>query len=147
MQLEEEAGKSTLPSSSAKQQPSLRIRPSTESTATSLPSYREEHPNQPPAYSSAYTSRDTPTQAKVEPSSAIPGPNAAAVRAILAPSSPSTDKMHSHHHHPKRVENWNSDPTYKGKVARLTGGSSRKWNYFGADVGPNPFKSLGRRKK
>lgn len=125
------------------QRGSVLSRSSIESTATTLPLYHER-PDQPPSYSPASirradtsTPRDDRAQAKHSSVSQPSGPNAAAVSAMLATSSSSTDKMHSRH--PSTVDDWNEDPTYKGKLARMTG-SSRKWNYFGADIGPNPFK-------
>jgi hypothetical protein len=64
---------------------------------------------------------------------------------MFAPSDPRTDKMHTTR--PKKVEDYDEDPTYKGKLARMTGSTS-KWNYFGHDIEQygNPFKSLRRKK-
>lgn len=125
------------------QRPSVLPRSSMESTATTLPTY-SERPDQPPAYDSmsvrqapSSTPPDSRLRATSSRNSQPSGPNAVAVSAMLATSSSSTDKMHSHH--PKKVDDWNEDPTYKSKLASMTG-SSRRWNYFGADIGPNPFK-------
>lgn len=134
-----------------KHRPSLPSRSSLESTATTLPPYSEGS-DRPPTYSSgsvplskSNAARKPKAQAPVSNASCSSGPNAAAVRAILAPSDPRTDKMHTTR--PKKVEDYDEDPTYKGKLARMTG-STRKWNYFGHDIEQygNPFKSLRRKK-
>ncbi|CAD0099587.1 unnamed protein product [Aureobasidium mustum] len=131
-----------------KRRPSFATRSSLESTATTLPSYSGVS-DQPPAYSgSALPSSSAgklKAQAHTSNASSSSGPNAAAVRAMFAPPDPRTDKMHTTR--PKRVENYDEDPTYKGKLARMTGSTS-KWNYFGHDIEQygNPFKSLRRKK-
>lgn len=138
-----EAGKST-DVSSKELQPS-HAKSSMESTATSLPPYREQS-IQPPRYSSKGLPSEQPSASRepkprAQPSSS--GVSAAAISAVMATSSSENDKMHSKR--TKKVDDWNKDNTYKGKLARMTG-SERKWNYFGADVGENPFKRFGRKK-
>ncbi|KAH0013787.1 hypothetical protein KCU78_g9014, partial [Aureobasidium melanogenum] len=134
----------------AKGRPSLRTRSSLESTATTLPPYNESS-DRPPTYNgsdlplgqSTFTNRSK-APAHIPNTSSSDGPNAAAVRAMFAPSDPRTDKMHTTR--PKKVEDYDEDPTYKGKLSRMTGSTS-KWNYFGHDIGQygNPFKSLRRK--
>ncbi|KAK6008544.1 hypothetical protein QM012_000447 [Aureobasidium pullulans] len=134
-----------------KRQPSLSTRNSMESTATTLPPYCEGS-DRPPKYSSSGLPLEysrsaglSKAQAHASDASSSSGPNAAAVRAMFAPSDPRTDKMHTTR--PKKTENYDEDPTYKGKLARMTGSTS-KWNYFGHDIEQygNPFKSLRRKK-
>lgn len=124
----------------------LDPRSSIESRATTLPSYREQT-DQPPSYGAAKApSGGSSTAEKPKPRaqpSGNPGVSAAAISAVMATSSSENDKMHSKR--PKKVDDWNKDSTYKGKLARMTGSTS-KWNYFGADVGENPFKRFGRKK-
>ncbi|KAG9678098.1 hypothetical protein KCU99_g2308, partial [Aureobasidium melanogenum] len=135
----------------AKRRPSIPTRSSLESTATTLPPYNEGS-DQPPTYSGSdlplgqsTSARKTKAPAHVHNASSSDGPNAAAVRAMFAPSDPRTDKMHTTR--PKKVEDYDENPTYKGKLARMTGSTS-KWNYFGHDIEQygNPFKSLRRKK-
>lgn len=65
--------------------------------------------------------------------------SAAALNAVMATSSSSTDKMHSKPSNSRKVDDWNEDPTYRSRLASMVG-STRKWNYFGADIGGNPFR-------
>lgn len=65
--------------------------------------------------------------------------SAASLTAVMATSSSSTDKMHSQPSSSRKVDDWNEDPTYKSRLASMVG-STRKWNYFGADIGGNPFR-------
>lgn len=121
-------------------------RRSMESRATTLPSYREQS-DQPPSYGAAKAQSGEPSTSEKQKPRAQPtssaGVSAAAISAVMATSSSENDKMHSKR--PKKVDDWNKDSTYKGKLARMTGSTS-KWNYFGADVGENPFKRFGRKK-
>lgn len=135
-----------------KRRTSLPTKSSLESTATTLPSYNEGS-DRPPTYSNNNSPSGQPKStgnpraaAHVPTASSSSGPNAAAVRAMFAPSDPRTDKMHTTR--PKKVEDYDEDPTYTGKLARMTGSTS-KWNYFGHDIEQygNPFKSLRRKKK
>lgn len=134
----------------SRSQASLAKRSSLESTATTLPSY-SEHAERPPIYngtgmregqSASRTSRPRPD---VSGSSNPSGVSAAAISAVMATRSSENDKMHSKG--PKKVDDWNKDSTFKGKLASMKGSTS-KWNYFGADVEQygNPFKKLGRKK-
>lgn len=125
--------------------PFVFSRASLESTATTLPPYREQ-PDRPSRYDSASVPTagphiDPKLQSRPQASSA--GVSAAAVSAVMATSSSENDKMHSKRS--QKVDDWNKDFTYKGKLSRMTG-SSGKWNYFGADVGGNPFKGFGKKK-
>ncbi|KAM0700141.1 hypothetical protein Q7P36_000353 [Cladosporium allicinum] len=139
-------------SSSSRQQPSPPPRSSLESTATTLPSYKEQF-DRPPTYSSAgMSSRQSNPPAKPVPrasSGSISNPphgvSAASISAIMATSSSENDKMHSKRS--KKVNDWNEDSTYKSRLAKMTG-SGRNWNYFGADIEQygNPFKRFGRKK-
>ncbi|KAG9562627.1 hypothetical protein KCU71_g7417, partial [Aureobasidium melanogenum] len=135
----------------AKRRPSIPTRSSLESAATTLPTYNEGS-DRPPTYSQSdltlgqsTSTRRSKAPAHISNASSSSGPNAAAVRAMFAPSDPRTDKMHTTR--PKKVEDYDEDPTYKGKLARMTGSTS-KWNYFGHDIEQygNPFKSLRRKK-
>lgn len=126
-------------------------RSSLESTTTILPPYNE-NPDRPRTRSDSSlplgqsnSTRRPKAKAHAFNASSSSGPNAAAVRAVFAPSDPRTDKMHTTR--PKKVEDYDEDPTYKGKLARMTGSTS-KWNYFGHDIEQygNPFKSLMRKK-
>lgn len=134
-----------------KRRPSIPTSSSLESSATTLPPYNEGS-DRPPTYSSSdlplgqsNSARRSEAPTHVPNASSASGPNAAAVRTMLAPSDPRTDKMHTTR--PKKVEDYDEDPTYKGKLARMTGSTS-KWNYFGHDIEQygNPFKSLRRKK-
>lgn len=128
----------------SEQRPSLAPRSSMESRATTLPSYREQA-DQPPRYSSSTSTRPGPSAQNPRPRApaSSSGVSAAAISAVMATSSSEHDKMHSKG--TKKVDDWNKDNTYKGKLARMTG-SSGKWNYFSADVGENPFKRFGKKK-
>lgn len=135
----------------AKRWPSLPTRSSLESAATTLPSY-DAGSGRPPAYNGSYLlskqpncARKPKAQAHTSNASSSSGPNAAAVGAMFAPSDPRTDKMHTTRL--KRTEDYDEDPTYKGKLTRMTGSTS-KWNYLGHDIEQygNPFKSLRRKK-
>jgi hypothetical protein len=129
----------------SKQQPSSSTRTSQESTTTTLPSY-SQNSTRPTTYSEAsiYSKRQNPSnksQAK-PPSQPF---NAAAVNAVMATSSSSSDKMHSKRGSSRKVDDWNEDPTYKSRLASMVG-STRKCNYFGADIGGNPFRRSGKKK-
>lgn len=134
----------------SRSQASLAKRNGLGSTATSLPSY-SEHAERPPTYSGASlrggqgtsgTSRPIPDESGLSNPSGV---SATAISAIMATRSSENDKMHSKG--PKKVDDWNKDSTFKGKLASMKGSTS-KWNYFGADVEQygNPFKKLGRKK-
>jgi hypothetical protein len=129
----------------SKQQPYSSIRTSQESTATTLPSYNQSS-TRPPTYSDAgiYSKRQSHSNSS-QPKPPTQPFNAAAVNAIMATSSSSTDKMHSKRGSSRKVDDWNEDPTYKSRLASMVG-STRKWNYFGADIGGNPFRRLGKKK-
>ena len=115
----------------------------TKSTTPTLLSY-DPSSKHPPKYNDAgiYATRPNPSiQSKPKPQ---PNPrnqpvSAASLNAVMATSSSSTDKMHSQPSSPRRVDDWNEDPTYKSRLASMVG-STRKWNYFGADIGGNPFR-------
>jgi hypothetical protein len=122
-----------------------------ESKAATLPSYSQQA-DRPPTYSDAgiYSFRPNPSnnlESESRPQAKPPTQpfNAAAVNAIMATSSSSTDKMHSKPGSSRKVDDWNEDPTYKSRLASLVG-STRKWNYFGADIGGNPFRRSGKKK-
>lgn len=121
-------------------------RSSLDSTATELPAYRR-HPDRPPSYNKSriYDHWRNVSEGYAGPSNSKGRPfDATAVNAVLATSSSNTDKMHSK---PSgRVEDWNEDSTYKSRLRKLGQGSSRKWNYFGADIGGNPFRRSGKDK-
>lgn len=128
---------------SSSQLPSLLPRSSLESTATAttLPPYSQQ-PDRPPKYNDAGVYATRPKQS-TEPkprAKRVSQPfSAASINAVMATSSSSTDKMHSQPSSSRRVENWNEDPSYKAKCSSI-GESTRKWNYFGADIGGNPFR-------
>ena len=116
-------------------------RSSFSSTGPTLLSYDQES-DRIPKYNDAgiYASRPNPsTQPKPRVSPSRQPVSAAAVNAVMATSSSSTDKMHSQPPSSRKVDDWNEDPTYKSKLASMVG-STRKWNYFGADIGGNPFR-------
>lgn len=113
------------------QRPSLRARSSLESTATTLPSYSKQ-PDQPPKYGSPGMVSGRPNKPKPQGQPI----SAASLSAVMATSSSSNDKMHSKPS--KKVDDWNKDHTYKGRLSRMMG-STGKWNYFGSDIGGNPF--------
>jgi hypothetical protein len=122
-------------------------RPYQENTAPALLSY-DQQSDQPPKYNDAgiYATRQNPsTQPKPRLNSSNGPVNAAAVNAVMATSSSSTDKMHSQPSTSRKVDDWNADPTYQSRLASMVG-STRKWNYFGADVGGNPFRRSGGKK-
>jgi len=142
-------------SSNSGPRPSLLQRASFESTATTLPPYSEQ-PVQPPSYSqSGAPSKKRLTVADfvphATPSSASSnqrhGVSAASVSAVMASSSSENDKMHSKRSSQK-VDDWNEDPTFRARLAKLNNGSKRNWNYFGADIEQygNPFGRFGRKK-
>ena len=116
-----------------------------ESTSPTLLSY-DPISNLAPKYNDAgiYATRPNPSTQPTSKPLAHPNPNhqpvsAAALSAVMATSSSSTDKMHSQPSSSRRVDDWNEDPTYKSRLASMVG-STRKWNYFGADIGGNPFR-------
>lgn len=113
---------------------SLQPRSSLESTATTLPSYSKQS-DQPPKYGSAGMVGDRSTSSR-QPKPQGQPISAASLSAVMATSSSSNDKMHSKRS--KKVDDWNKDDTYKGKLSRMVG-STGKWNYFGSDIGGNPF--------
>lgn len=135
------------------QQPSL-TRTSLDSTATTLPSYSQQS-DQPPRYTGSASSGQLghgqgskTRKAQTSQSNGANTPNgvsAAALNAIMATSSSEHDKMHSGRRS-KKVDDWNEDHTYKGKLASRSGSSS-KWNYFGVDIEQfgNPFKRSGKK--
>ena len=121
---------------------------STESTAPTLLSYSEQS-GQPSKYNDAgiYARYSHPSaHSKPRANPQYQPVSASAVNAVMATSSSSTDKMHSQRSSSRKVDDWNEDPTYKSKLASMVG-STRKWNYFGADIGGNPFRRSGGRKK
>lgn len=135
--------------SSSESRPSLYSRSSLESTATTLPPYTH-HSIRPPKYSEAspymYSGRPNPANQSKSPAKPRGQPfNAASVNAVMATSSSSTDKMHSKRGTLRRVDDWNEDTTYKSRLASMVGISSRRWNYYGADIGGNPFRRSGKR--
>lgn len=137
--------KSTNPNTE-EQLPS-HARSSFDSTAPTLLSYDQDS-DRIPRYNDAgiYASRPNPsTQLKPRASPSRQPVGAAAVNAVMATSSSSTDKMHSQPSSSRKVDDWNEDPTYKSKLASMVG-STRKWNYFGADIGGNPFRRSSGRK-
>lgn len=127
-------------------------RSSVESTATELPQYHEEQQHQqqhqqsarPPSYNDTriYAHWKSVSEGYARPPKSKSQPfDATAVNAVLATSSSSTDRMHSQRSDSSnRVDDWGEDPTYKTRLSKLAQGSSRKWNYFGADIGGNPFR-------
>jgi hypothetical protein len=127
------------------QQPSSSTRTSQESTTTTLPSYSQSSTG-PPKYSDAgiYCKRQNPSNTSQAKPPTQPF-NAAAVNAVMATSSSGTDKMHSKRGNLRKVDDWTEDPTYKSRLASMVG-STRKWNYFGADIGGNPFRRSGKKK-
>jgi hypothetical protein len=99
-----------------------------------------------PKYNDAgiYATRPNPSAQPKPPANPNKQPvSAAALSAVMATSTSSTDKMHSQPSSSRKVNDWNEDPTYRSRLASMVG-STRKWNYFGADIGGNPF---GRGKK
>lgn len=129
--------------STSSQRPSLFPRSSLESTATAstLPPYSQQ-PDRPPKYNDAgiHAYRPNPSDEPRRQAKRVSQPfSAASINAVMATSSSSNDKMHSQPSSSRRVENWNEDPSYKAKVSSI-GESTRKWNYFGADIGGNPFR-------
>lgn len=140
-------------SSTATELPPYR-KSSIESTATELPQFSEEQQHQqsarPPSYNNsriyAHWQSVSDGHARRTKSKSQPF-DATAVNAVLATSSSSTDRMHSQRSDSSnRVDDWGEDPTYKSRLGRLAQGSSRKWNYFGADIGGNPFRRSNVRK-
>ena len=118
----------------------------TESTTPTLLSY-DPSSSPPPKYNDAgiYATRPNPSTS-TQQTKPHPQPNprnqpvsAAALNAVMATSSSNTDKMHSQPSSSRKVDDWNEDPTYKSRLASMVG-STRKWNYFGADIGGNPFR-------
>ena len=108
----------------------------------SLLSY-DQPSDRAPKYNDAgiYATRPNPsTQPKSKSSRTNQPVSAASLNAIMATSSSSTDKMHSQPSSSRKVDDWNEDPTYRSKLASMVGTSKRKWNYFGADIGGNPFR-------
>ena len=97
-----------------------------------------------PEYNDAgiYATRPTPstqTKPRTNKNPSNQPISAAALNAVMATSNSSTDKMHSKPSSSRKVDDWNEDPTYKSRLASMVG-STRKWNYFGADIGGNPFR-------
>lgn len=134
-------------------------RSSVESTVTELPQYDEEQQHQhqhqhqqsarPPSYNDsriyAHWKSVSDNHARPEKSKSQPF-DATTVNAVLSTSSSSTDRMHSpRSSSSNKVNDWSEDPTYKSRLSKLAQGSSRKWNYFGADIGSNPFRSSSRK--
>ncbi|KAM0724323.1 hypothetical protein Q7P37_000205 [Cladosporium fusiforme] len=120
-------------------------RSSLEYKSSSVPFNRGKADHQLPRHQSTTSPSNTNDSGTARPKSQQPpGPSAAAISAVMATSSSENDKMHSKKRE-KKVDDWSEDSTYKGKLARMTG-STRKWNYFGADIGENPFKRFGRKK-
>lgn len=115
-------------------------------TPSTLLSY-DPTSNHSPKYNDAgiYATRPNPSTS-TQQTRPHPQPNprnqpisAASQNAVMATSSSSTDKMHSQPSSSRKVDDWNEDPTYKSRLASMVG-STRKWNYFGADIGGNPFR-------
>lgn len=132
--------------STTRRHPPHHARSSLESTATTLPPY-SQHSARPPSYNDAgiYASCSTPSATTQSQSKPRGQPfSAASLSAVMATSSSSTDKMHSRSGS-RKVDDWNEDSTYKSKLASMKGSSTRKWNYFGADIGGNPFKRSSKR--
>jgi hypothetical protein len=99
-----------------------------------------------PKYNDAgiYATRPNPSTQPTRKPRSNPSPSnqpisAAALNAVMATSSSSTDKMHSKSSSSRKVDDWNEDSTYKSRLASMVG-NTRKWNYFGADIGGNPFR-------
>lgn len=142
----DDADGNTQPASGS--QASLVKRSSLESAAITLPSYGE-HAARPPTYASMRGEQSAYGPSKPRPGVSSPsnpsGVSAAAISAVMATGSSVNDKMHSKG--PKKIDDWNKDSTFKGKLASMKG-STGKWNYFGADIEQygNPFKRLGRKK-
>ncbi|GAB7332473.1 hypothetical protein MBLNU13_g04270t1 [Cladosporium sp. NU13] len=139
------ATEKSTPSDSQNQSPSP-LSGTAQSSTPSLLSY-DAPPNLTPKYNDAgiYATRPNPSTS-TQQTKPHPQPNprnqpisAASLNAVMATSSSSTDKMHSQPLSSRKVDNWNEDPTYKSRLASMVG-STRKWNYFGADIGGNPFR-------
>lgn len=143
--------------STSGQRPPLAPRSSQESTATTttLPPYTER-PAQPPSYNSSTNTDTTPAPRLNLTGTPLPlgatgprpssGPNAAAVSAMMSTSSSSNDRMHTRGAK-KEAGYWDENPTLKQKL-KESEGSTRTWNYFGADIEQygGPFKRFGRKK-
>lgn len=135
-------GKNSIDPTSS-QRPSILPRSSLESTATvtALPPYSQQS-DRPPKYNDAgiYASLPSPSGENKTQAKRVSQPfSAASINAVMATSSSSNDRMHSRQLSSRKVENWNEDPSYKAKLSSI-GESTRKWNYFGADIGENPFR-------